>query len=166
MDILKLLKSDHKELQAYCDKMQATSENAQKTRQELFEYFSALLSAHAKAEEAALYEKVKKFDNVHKRILESLEEHHVADMLLQEVADTNPTDERWMAKIAVLSNALDDHIKEEEEVLFPKVKRLLSQDELEKCGEKFTEHKILVLEKSPLSQIRKEPGANPPVFRP
>lgn len=166
MNIIKLLKSDHKELRSFCDKMLATSEKATKTRAELFEHFSALLNAHARAEEDALYEKIRKFDNVHDQVMESFEEHHLADLVNHELEPLSPSDEHWKPKLSVLSETLDHHIKEEETVLFPKVQRLLSEDELEKCGVDFSEKKIFFMERSSGSPIHKMPGELPPVFRP
>ena len=48
-------------------------------------------------------------------ILESYEEHHVADVLVTELAGMKPDDERFDAKATVLIESVEHHIEEEEQ---------------------------------------------------
>ena len=54
----------------------------------------------------------------------------LADLLLLD----DPEDERFMAKVTVLKEQVEHHVEEEKTNLFPKVKKLLSNDELDDLG--------------------------------
>ena len=70
-------------------------------------------------------------------VLESYEEHHVADVLVMELAAMEPTDERFDAKATVLIENVTHHIEEEEQDWFPKVREGLSRTQLREIGEEL-----------------------------
>nr|WP_293774404.1 hemerythrin domain-containing protein [Sporichthya sp.] len=70
-------------------------------------------------------------------ILESYEEHHVADVLCSELAAMSPEAERFDAKTTVLIESVEHHIEEEEEVWFPKVREALGRKELQEIGQEM-----------------------------
>ena len=76
-------------------------------------------------------------------VLESLEEHHIVKWTLSELEKMKATDERFEAKVTVLMESVQHHVKEEEEDLFPKVKRLLSAKILNDLGERMEKAKKL-----------------------
>ena len=55
-------------------------------------------------------------------VLESYEEHHVADVLVMELSAMKLDAERFDAKMTVLIENVTHHIKEEEQEWFPKVR--------------------------------------------
>ena len=57
-------------------------------------------------------------------VLESCEEHHVADVLCMELAGMPAGAERFDAKATVLIENVTHHTEEEEQVWFPKVQAL------------------------------------------
>jgi hypothetical protein len=74
-------------------------------------------------------------------ILESYEEHHVADVLILELASMTPEDERFDAKTTVLIESVSHHIEEEEQDWFPKVRDGLSRSRLQELGARMIEMK-------------------------
>jgi hemerythrin superfamily protein len=68
-------------------------------------------------------------------VLESYEEHHVADVLCMELSTMSPDDERFDAKTTVLIESVTHHIEEEEQEWFPKVREGLGRKELQQLGE-------------------------------
>jgi hypothetical protein len=58
---------------------------------------------------------------------EAYEEHHVAQLVLQEFPKVDPEDERYEAKITVLSELIDHHVEEEEGEMFKSAQRLGSE---------------------------------------
>ena len=76
-------------------------------------------------------------------ILESYEEHHVADVLVLELSMMKPDDERFTAKTTVLIENVEHHMDEEEEEWFPKVREGLgrkpsSRSSARRCSERAT----------------------------
>ncbi len=67
-------------------------------------------------------------------ILESYEEHHVADVLVMELASMKASDERFTAKATVLIENVTHHIDEEEEEWFPQVRDGLGRKALREIG--------------------------------
>ena len=63
-------------------------------------------------------------------MLESYEEHHVADVLVMELTPMSPDDERFDAKMTVLIENVTHHMDEEEQDWFPKVRAGLGRKQL------------------------------------
>ncbi len=74
-------------------------------------------------------------------VLESYEEHHVADLLCMELFGMEPSDERFDAKTTVLIENVTHHIEEEENEWFPKVREGLSRKALQDIGVRLSELK-------------------------
>ena len=72
-------------------------------------------------------------------MLESYEEHHVADVLCMELAGMAPDAERFDAKTTVLIENVTHHIEEEEEEWFPQVRAGLSRKQLQEIGARLEE---------------------------
>jgi hypothetical protein len=70
-------------------------------------------------------------------VLESYEEHHVADVLCMELAGMPAGAERFDAKVTVLIENVTHHIEEEEQDWFPKVRAGLARKQLQELGAKL-----------------------------
>ena len=90
------------------------------------------IKIHSEAEEIIFYPEMKKIDS--EMIAEAAEEHHQVDVLLAELKEmTGREGEEFDAKVAVLEENLEHHIKEEEEEMFPKAEKEL-KNQLEDLG--------------------------------
>ncbi|MET8543975.1 hemerythrin domain-containing protein [Kitasatospora sp. NPDC004799] len=65
------------------------------------------------------------------------QEHHVAEVLCEELSRMAPDDEGYDAKAAVLIEAVERHIEQEEADWFPKVRANLGRKELQEIGERM-----------------------------
>ncbi|MET0768024.1 MAG: hypothetical protein ABWY50_10305, partial [Aeromicrobium sp.] len=74
-------------------------------------------------------------------VLESYEEHHVADVLVVELAAMDPEHERFTAKTTVLIENVTHHMDEEEQDWFPKVREGLGRTTLQEIGAEMIESK-------------------------
>jgi hypothetical protein len=70
-------------------------------------------------------------------LLESLEEHLSLKRLLADLLELDAEAENWPAKVKVLEEQTCHHHREEEQNLFPKVRKLLGEDELRDLGEQI-----------------------------
>ncbi len=76
---------------------------------------------HTYIENEAMYPETRKLlPDLEDDVLESYEEHHVADVLTAELAAMSPKDERFDAKMTLLIEKVTHHMKEEEQEWFPK----------------------------------------------
>lgn len=143
--ILKELKADHREIQSLCKKLKKADDPSSADARANFEKLREKVISHSKAEEAVFYRLLKKKaqedsnDELKDLVLEGFEEHHVVDRLLKELTDLDPSNERWKAKMSVLSELLDHHIEEEEDEMFDEAKSELEKDELRALGPRFKE---------------------------
>jgi hemerythrin superfamily protein len=147
-DAIVLLKADHKEIKAVFKQFQEAGEGATATKGKLVKKISELLTVHTYIENEVMYPEVRSLlPDLEDEILESYEEHHVADLLVMELAALSPDAERFDAKTFVLIENVTHHIEEEEEEWFPKVRAGLGRKQLSEIGARLLE----VKEKAPHS---------------
>ncbi len=141
MDIYKVLQQDHENLKHLLKELGDTTEKAVKTRAKGFEKLVAELSAHSRAEEEVFYAALRNQDKTRDQVLEGEQEHHMVDVLLSEMSKLKVDDEHWTAKLSVLTEQVEHHVEEEEEDLFGKAKKILSDDQAEALADEFKAHK-------------------------
>ncbi len=141
-DAIVLLKNDHKEVRKLFRDFQKAGDNAFATKGKLVTKIIELLTVHTYIENEVMYPRVRELlPEVEDDILESYEEHHVADVLVMELWAMKPTDERFTAKATVLIENVDHHIDEEEQDWFPKVREGLGRKVLQELGADMLEAK-------------------------
>jgi hemerythrin superfamily protein len=134
MDAVNLLTTDHEKMRALLKDGQSTRGNDWKARRRLFLRLRDELLIHERMEEEVLYPALKNHPKAHDIVLEGYEEHHIADLIVEELDETDYTDERWSAKWKVLKESLEHHMEEEESDMFPKAKKIFDNDDLEALG--------------------------------
>jgi hemerythrin superfamily protein len=141
-DAIVLLKNDHKEVRKLFRDFQKAGDNAFATKGKLVTKIIELLTVHTYIENEVMYPRVRELlPEVEDDILESYEEHHVADVLVLELSTMKPQDERFTAKATVLIENVDHHIDEEEQDWFPKVREGLGRKVLQELGADMLEAK-------------------------
>jgi hemerythrin superfamily protein len=139
MDIYSELKADHKKIKSLLKKLEDTTEKSVKQRKTLLKQLKETLVPHARAEEKALYERLKESTVKEAGALafEGYEEHGVADRLMELLEDTSPNDKKWTALIAVIKESLEHHIEEEEGDIFKKARKSFDRKTAVTMGEEF-----------------------------
>src|SRR5215212_803730 len=125
-DAIVLLKNDHKEILKTFKDFEKAGESATVAKGKLVDRIIELLTVHTYIENEVMYPRVRELlPDLEDDVLESYEEHHVADVLVMELATMKPEDERFTAKTTVLIENVEHHMAEEEEDWFPKVRERL-----------------------------------------
>jgi hemerythrin superfamily protein len=162
MDILKVIKKDHKEAKALLKKLERMVEKPTKETAQTVGQFVTAVKLHTKAEERSLYEMCER-KNLKLRdfALEGYNEHELLEVMLDKLAKTMPgEDHEFKAALTVIGELLEHHAEEEEEEeMFPKFKKAFSQEELEQAGEFMREEKERI-KKSWTADRRKSPGVS------
>jgi hemerythrin superfamily protein len=139
-DAIVLLKNDHKDVKKLFRAFEASGENATATKGKIVRRIIEMLTVHTYLENEIMYPQVRALlPEVEDDVLESYEEHHVADVLCMELWSMDPSDERFDAKTAVLIENVEHHIEEEEDEWFPKVREGLGRKKLQEIGQQMTE---------------------------
>ena len=139
-DAIVMLKSDHKEVRKVFRDFKNAGDNAHATKGKLVDKRIELLTVHTYIENEVMYPRVRELlPDVEDDVLESYEEHHVADVLVMELSTMKPDDERFTAKTMVLIENVEHHIDEEENDWFPKVREGLGRKVLQELGAQMLE---------------------------
>ncbi len=134
MNAIDLLESQHREV----EKLFARIEKAETDdKEDIFNDIADKLAVHAAIEEHKFYPAVKdrRTEDI---LLESLEEHLGIKRVLADLLETDADDESFDAKVKVLKEQVTHHVGEEEDDLFPKVRKLFNKDELEAIGQEMS----------------------------
>lgn len=141
-DAIVLLKNDHQELRKVFREFKRAGDDATQRKGELVSKMIELLTIHTYIENEVMYPQVRKLlPDVEDDVLESYEEHHVADVLCFELYAMKPRDERFDAKTTVLIENVEHHMGEEESDWFPKVRAGVGRKQLQEIGERMAELK-------------------------
>jgi hemerythrin superfamily protein len=139
-DAIVLLKEDHKEIRRLFREFEQTGSNAKATKGRIVNRILEALTVHTYIENEGMYPRVRELvPDLEDDVLESFEEHHVADVLCMELATMSPDDERFEAKTTVLIENVSHHIEEEEQDWFPKVRAALGRKQLQDIGAELLE---------------------------
>ncbi len=134
-DAIVLLKADHKQIRSLFREFSKAGDGATATKGRLVQQILELLTAHTYIENEVMYPRVRALlPELEDDVLESYEEHHVADVLCAELAAMSATDERFSAKTTVLIENVLHHMDEEENDWFPKVRESLGRKQLQEIG--------------------------------
>jgi hemerythrin superfamily protein len=133
MDALELLHEDHAKVKELFEEAEGTENQKEKKR--FFEEINSELETHARIEETVFYPAMQKHQELKDMVRESLEEHKQIKALLKQIHNLKSDSEKFDSKLQVLIEDVEHHAEEEEEgKMFPKIRKICSQEELDKLG--------------------------------
>jgi len=139
-DAIVILKDDHQQIRKLFRDFQGAGEKAIATKGKLATRIIEELNVHTYLENEVMYPQVRMLiPELEEEVLESYEEHHVADVLCMELYAMKPDAERFDAKMTVLIENVTHHMDEEEQQWFPKVRKGVSRPKLQEIGARMTE---------------------------
>jgi hemerythrin superfamily protein len=139
-----MLKADHEKVRGLLSQLEKSTEKGVKKREELLSQIAEELTIHTTIEEEIFYPSyrdavAKKEDR--KLYQEALEEHHVVDLVMPEIEDTDPGSEVFSAKAKVLKEIVEHHAEEEEKEMFPRARKVMDAEELQELGQRMEARK-------------------------
>jgi hypothetical protein len=135
---VKLLKQDHREVEALFEKFENASGESQKL--ELFKKIALALKVHTAIEEEIFYPEER--GEVEDDMLDEAQvEHDGAKKLIAEIEKMRPGEDLYDAKVKVLSEYIKHHVKEEEQPggIFSQAKK--GDEDLNEMGERLKARK-------------------------
>jgi hemerythrin superfamily protein len=134
-DAIRLLTDQHEQIRTLFEEFDGLSARASKRKQELVREMITTLVKHTEIEEQVFYPAVAaEVEGQAALVDESYEEHHAAELLLAEIDRMSPEDERFDAKVRVMTEMVTHHIEEEEQELFPEVEQALPEERRREIG--------------------------------
>jgi hemerythrin superfamily protein len=132
VNALELMKADHDRMKDLLE--EALDADEPRERVELLHKIRAELMAHERMEEDVFYPALRSNADAKQIVLEGYEEHHVVDLILDELLDTPEESDEWKAKLKVLQENIEHHIEEEEGEMFKKARQVFEAEMLEHLG--------------------------------
>ena len=158
MDAASLLKQDHRQVESLLEQYRSATANS---KQALLAEITRELTGHMEAEEAVLYPVLRTSIPDGEDLMEdAVEEHNEAKGLLAELEDMEIGSLAADSKVATLQKAIEHHVQEEEEEIFPMMLESLSSSRLEDLGKEIEDAKKFAKDRPPRSAAKDSPGSS------
>jgi hemerythrin superfamily protein len=145
-DAIAMLMADHKKVKKlFSDFDKLKAEGGDEEKSAIVDQICNELKIHTELEEEIFYPAVRKAIDDSELMDEALVEHAGAKDLIAQLEDASPEDDLYDAKVTVLGEQIDHHVKEEEGSIFPKAKK--AKVDTEALGSTMTKRKIALLDK-------------------
>jgi hemerythrin superfamily protein len=139
-DAIELLTADHRAVKAMFETFQKLKEHsdAEEQKDDLVQRICAALTIHATIEEEIFYPAVREAIDDDDLMDEADVEHASAKELIAQLEEASAGDDHFDAKVTVLGELIEHHVKEEEGEMFAKAKKVIDVDEV---GKELAERK-------------------------
>ena len=143
-DAVQLLETDHRTVKGlFAEALGDGTSSA--ARKKVVDRIIQELELHARVEEKIFYPafkaKTKSRSEERDEVLEAYEEHGSVKALIGKLKRARAADESYKAKVQVLSELVDHHVKEEEGTMFPEARKLLGEKGLTALGVRIEQAK-------------------------
>jgi hemerythrin superfamily protein len=150
-DAVALLTADHKKVKKlFSDFEDLKEDGSDEDKAAIVEQICNELKIHTTLEEEIFYPAVRKAIEEEDLMDEALVEHAGAKELIAQLEEASPDDDLYDAKVTVLGEQIDHHVKEEEGEMFPKAKK--AKLDTEALGAKMLKRKSALLQTMGLEQ--------------
>ncbi|MFS2027552.1 hemerythrin domain-containing protein [Massilia sp. CT11-137] len=124
-DAIALLTADHREVSEMFEQFEQLGDRATTSKEKLKDKICKALIAHTTIEEEIFYPAVRaaNVEEGEDMVDEAIVEHAAAKDLIKQLQEMQPDDDLYDAKVKVLSEQIEHHVKEEEKEMFPKAKK-------------------------------------------
>ena len=122
-DAIDLLVSDHKEVKTMFEEFEGLSDRAKASKKKLADQICEALTVHTMVEEEIFYPAARAALDEEDLMDEAVVEHASAKELIAQILSMEAGDDLYDAKVKVLSEQIEHHVKEEETEMFPKVRK-------------------------------------------
>lgn len=157
-DAITLLTEDHKKVQKmFKDYEKLVKQDNDEGKEKLARMICAELTVHAQIEEELLYSAAREVLEDQDLIDEAEVEHDSAKELIAQIESMRSDDELFDAKVTVLGEYVNHHIKEEQGEMFPKLKK--SDLDLEVLGDELKQRKSELIADMGMEELLKSGGA-------
>ncbi|HET9236672.1 MAG TPA: hemerythrin domain-containing protein [Oligoflexus sp.] len=132
LNALELLIAQHREVDALFAAYEEAGEKAFRTKEKIYEKIAEKLRLHAELEEKHFYPSAERLDAA--LVREAEEEHQVLKEMLAKIDELAAEDSTFDAKVTVLKELIEHHVREEERELFPECKSKMPEEKLKEIG--------------------------------
>lgn len=140
MNIYERIKQDHRKHRDLIEGVKETSGDSSE-RHELWATLKAEVEAHAAAEEQTFYAALMQEPEEQEKARHSVHEHKEAADLIEELSVMDMASPGWLLKFRKLADELTHHMEEEENEVFARARKVLSDSQANDLAERFDTRK-------------------------
>jgi len=144
-DPFDLLISDHREITSLLDAMVAAPKEAIAQRGKLFLMLKRKLAKHAMAEEDVVYPMLHGPANDTENSVDLYDDHAHIKILMFQIEEKLMKGEDWAAPVATLRDLTREHIHEEENDIFPRLRAMMNEPQRSKISGQISREEALIL---------------------
>ena len=145
MDAIETLEKDHDRIRSLFSEFNETNDSQE--LQDCFDKIGNILTIHAEAEEQVLYPEASKCEGTSELIAKGHQDHDKGDQMVLEIKTLNPSESEFKQKVKELQSFMLNHLDEEENDLFPKVRQGMDDRKLEELATEIKHTKAEVASK-------------------
>ena len=140
MNIIEMLKQDHQEASAMMDRIESAGEGDPSVMT-TFNQLKQALTLHTQIEEQIFYPALRNNDETQDQIEESFEEHQEVKDMLSQMSGMQSGNDEFLSLMSDLRDAVEHHVEEEENELFPQAQQILGDSRLQEMGQQMMQMK-------------------------
>jgi len=144
-DAFALLIDDHRKIRGLLEQMVAFPTGSMAKRARLFLMLKRKLAKHAMAEEDVVYPIVRNDSAGGDRRKHLYDEHADMKILLREIEEDVKLGQDWTVHVTALRDVVLQHIEEEENTIFPELRRELSEARQPELAGQISREEALVI---------------------
>ena len=143
MDAMQFLKQEHEKAKQALEKLLSAPPAH---RGAIWKELQPELKAHEKMEEQYLYGPIARDGASDPMLSEWVsdrhqDEVHDVEALIKDTDGLDPEDERWLATVRQIKSALENHIRQEEGDIFPRIGQIWDRTRLDEAGQEMSQSK-------------------------
>lgn len=145
MDGIESLEKDHDKIRSLFSELEGTADPHE--LQDSFNKLGNILTIHAEAEEQVLYPEARNCEGTAELIDKGYQEHDKGDQMVLAIKSISSNQSEFKAKVRELQEFMLNHLDEEENDLFPRVRQCMNDKKLEQLGTQLKDTKANVAPK-------------------
>jgi hemerythrin superfamily protein len=157
-DAIAMLTADHKRVKTLFSEFdKLKEEGSDEEKSAIVEQICNEMKIHAQLEEEIFYPAVREAIDDSDLMDEAIVEHAGAKELITQLEEASPEDDLYDAKVTVLGEQIDHHVKEEEGDMFPKARK--AKVDSEALGERMLKRRMALMQEMGMSDEDEESDA-------
>lgn len=133
--IFRTLKREHGEVSVLM--MRVATEREGAARADLFPIIAHELLSHAQAEDAEFYTYLADHESTRGLVMQLEADHERIEMLVAELSAMPMNSSGWLLRFRELQEAVDEHVDQEEHLVFPLARHILSPELAEEIDQRY-----------------------------
>ena len=141
MNLYQILMQDHRLTDQIFSDIEKTTAAEVRRREQLFADLRKGLETYNVVEENIFYPEIESLSATRELVGDAFDEHAEIDAILQEIAELPTDKDEWSERIAELKVVVQEHVRKEEDRIFPAARNLLDEARAEELGRRIEEMK-------------------------